>query len=121
MKKGDVAVLILLILTVIVGFIMVIDTNDYENLRCVIKVDGEIYKEIKLGSNYNNFIEINSSFGYNKISIKGNTVKMVEAGCEDGLCLKEKEISRPFESIICLPGRIIVYIEGDSDLDYVSY
>ena len=121
MKKGDIAVLILLLLTVGLTSFALTDTNEYANLSCVIKVDGEIYKEIKLGSNYNNFIEINSPFGYNKISIKGNTVKIVESDCEDGLCLKEKEISKPFESIICLPQRTVVYIKGESDLDYVSY
>lgn len=121
MKKGDLVVLAFLILTVLFVSFSVNGNKQYENLKCIIKVNGEIYKEIKLGSNYNNFIEINSSFGYNKISIVGNTVKMTESSCEDGLCLKEKEISKPFESVICLPQRLIVYIEGDSELDYVSY
>ena len=121
MKKGDIAVLILLLLTVGLTSFALTDTNEYANLSCVIKVDGEIYKEIKLGSNYNNFIEINSPFGYNKISIDGKKVKMLEAGCEDSLCLREKEISRPFESIVCLPHRLIVYLTGETELDYVSY
>ena len=121
MKKGDIVVLVILVLIFLMSLFTLSNEKTYENLKCVIKVDGEVYKEIKLDDNYNNLVEINSPFGYNKISIEGNTVRMVQSDCEDGLCLKEKAIAKPFESIICLPQRLIVYIEGESELDYVSY
>ena len=122
MKNGDIAVILVMIFIICFSsFSVASKNNEYDNLKCIIKVDGEIYKEIKLKENYNNFIEINSSFGYNKISIEGNCVKMVGSDCDDGLCLKEKSISKPFESLICLPSRLIVYIEGESELNYVSY
>lgn len=122
MKKGDIAVILVMALIIGISSFLVNSYTDYQgDLKCIIKVDGEIYKEIKLKENYNNFIEINSSFGYNKISIEGNTVKMADSDCQDKLCLKEKAISRPFESLICLPARLIIYIEGESELNYVSY
>lgn len=122
MKKGDIAVIFIMIFIIALSAVWVSAGNDVKgNLKCIIKVNGEIFKEIKLKENYNNFIEINSPFGYNKISIEGNNVKMVESDCEDSLCLKEKPISHPHESLICLPGRLVVYIEGESELHYVSY
>lgn len=122
MKKGDYIILSILIFSVVLSFFTVAHLGkESGNLKAVIKVDGEIYKEIKLKDNYNNFIEINSKFGYNKISIEKNRIKMVDASCEDKLCKDERSISKPFQSLICLPNRVIVYIEGSSELHYVSY
>ena len=121
MKKGDFFTIGLLFIVVVIGLFATQTISASKNLKCIIKVDGKLYKEIKLDANYNNYIEINSSFGYNKISIEGNTVKMIESDCEDKLCVSEKAISDPFQSIICLPSRVIVYIEGETELNYVSY
>lgn len=121
MRKGDFLILAFIIAVFFISIFSLNYTGDYDNLKCIIKVDGKMYKEIKLSPDYNNFVEINSSFGYNKISIEGNTVKIVKSNCEDKLCISEGEISAPFQSLICLPARLIVYIKGDSDLDYVSY
>lgn len=122
MKKGDFIILFVLIFVVFASFfILTYNGKDIKNVKVVIKVDGEIYKEIKLTDNYNNFIEINSKFGYNKISIEKNGIKMVDANCNDKLCVAHKEISKPHQSLICLPNRVIVYIEGSSELHYVSY
>ncbi len=121
MKKGDIFVAFLIVLTTALSFLILTPGEASQELTLIIKVDSEIYKEIKLSGNYNKLVEINSPFGYNKISIDGKRVKMIEAGCTDSLCLKEKEISRPFESIVCLPHRLIVYLSGETELDYVSY
>ncbi|MBE7020783.1 MAG: NusG domain II-containing protein [Ruminococcaceae bacterium] len=121
MKKGDVITGILLIAITCCSFLFMLPQRADSELTLVIKVNSETYKEIKLTGNYNKLVEINSPFGYNKISIDGKKVKMVEAGCEDGLCIREAEISRPHESIVCLPNRLIVYLTGETELDYVSY
>ena len=122
MKKGDFVILFILLIVLFSSFYTIYASeNNTKNLKAVIKVDGEIYKEIKLTDNYNNFIEINSKFGYNKISIEKNRIKMVETDCEDKLCKQHGEISKPLQSLICLPSRLIVYIEGSTELHYVSY
>lgn len=121
MKKGDIIILLMIFIVFLASTVMVSSAGDYDNLKCIIKVDGKLYKEIKLSPLYNNYVEINSSFGYNKISIEGNTVKIIKSDCDDKLCVSDGVISEPFQSLICLPSRLIVYIEGDSDLDYVSY
>ena len=40
---------------------------------------------------------------------------MKEAGRPDKLCVKQGEISKAGESIICLPNRIIVSVEGGEE------
>lgn len=122
MKKGDYVVIGILALVIILSFLLFMPENKTgESTVAVIKVDGETYKEIKLTDNYNNFIEINSKFGYNKIDISGKKVRIDEADCEDKLCRNMGEIEKPGQSLVCLPHRLIVYIEGDTEYNYVSY
>ena len=122
MKKGDYIVIVVLALVILLSFFVFLPKKgEFKSTTAVIKVDGELYKEIKLTDNYNNFIEINSKFGYNKIDILGKKVKITEADCEDKLCHNMGEIEKPGQSLVCLPHRLIVYIEGDTEYNYVSY
>lgn len=121
MRKGDFLILGFIIFVFFINVISLSCVGEYDNLKCIVKVDGNVFKEIKLSPDYNNYVEINSTFGYNKISIEGNKVKIIKSNCEDKLCVSEGAISKPLQSLVCLPSRLIVYIEGDSELDYVSY
>lgn len=58
----------------------------------------------------------------NTLQIADNQVKMMEADCPDQLCVHQKAISRQGETIVCLPNKIVVEIEGtkQSDLDSIS-
>lgn len=121
MRKGDFLILGFIIFVFLINVLSLNCIGEYDNLKCIVKVDGKVFKEIKLSPDYNNYVEINSTFGYNKISIEGNKVKIIKSNCEDKLCVSEGAISKPLQSLVCLPSRLIVYIEGDSELDYVSY
>lgn len=59
---------------------------------------------------------------YNLILIHDGQVKVTDADCPDKLCVKQRNISRNGESIICLPHRMVVQIESEeeSDLDAVT-
>lgn len=49
----------------------------------------------------------------NVLEIKDGKAKMKEADCPDGLCLHQKAISIVNETIVCLPNRVVVTVEGD--------
>ena len=44
--------------------------------------------------------------------IENGSVVMEWADCPDQLCVNHRSISRDGESIICLPNRVVVSIEG---------
>lgn len=50
----------------------------------------------------------------NKITIKGGKVSMVFSNCRNQDCIHRGEIAKTSESIVCLPNRIVVEIQGDS-------
>lgn len=88
----------------------------------VIEIDGKIYGRYNL-SDYQEprEIEITTQYGYNKVLISSGGVKVLEADCPEQTDVKMGLISRSGESIICLPHRLVIYIEGESDYDGVSY
>lgn len=66
---------------------------------------------------------ISGETGYNLLVISGGEAFITDADCPDGLCMKQKPISRKGESIICLPHKLVIQIEAkeESDLDAVTY
>lgn|GEM_PF-1444467 len=48
----------------------------------------------------------------NRIVIENGTVRVSEANCKNGICVKTGEIRMSGERILCLPHRLIVSIEG---------
>ena len=52
---------------------------------------------------------------YNIVSIKDGKVYVSEASCKNQVCVRHGVISRPGESIVCLPNRLVVSIEQGSE------
>ena len=65
-------------------------------------------------------IEIKTENGRNILRIQDGKAKMTEADCPDGLCIRQREIDKIGESIICLPHRIVVEVIGDAQEDQNS-
>ena len=61
--------------------------------------------------------------GYNLLLISGGQVSVSDADCPDGLCVRQRAITRNGESIICLPHKLVIQIESkeESGLDAVTY
>ena len=52
---------------------------------------------------------------YNVVNISGSKVSVTEASCKNQVCVKHGAISRPGESIVCLPNRLVVRIDNGSE------
>lgn len=48
----------------------------------------------------------------NILQISGGAAAVIEANCGDHTCVRTGEISREGESIVCLPHRLMIRIEG---------
>lgn len=68
------------------------------------------------------FSVIRKDGGYNLIMMQDGCVSVTDADCPDQLCVKQREISKNGESIICLPHELVVQIASgkESDLDAVT-
>ena len=78
----------------------------------VIKVDGQLYGEYPLNQNTIITIASTDDEGYNLVEIKDRVVTMIEADCNDLICVKTRPITKANQSIVCLPYRVVVELTG---------
>ncbi len=126
MTKWDRALIVIVIIISLTGMYLTKQevTNNYTKYL-KISVDGKEYKKISLGSNMNGkTIDIKTEFGYNKLKIENNGVRVIEDDSPKKLDIKQGLISDVGESIICMPNRLVVEIISENDekeVDYISY
>lgn len=77
-----------------------------------ITVDGELYGTYSLGKDQ--VIAIGDT---NVCEIKNGEVKMTEANCPDHLCMKQPAVGSAGGYIVCLPNKVVIQGEGESDAD----
>ena len=53
----------------------------------------------------------------NVIAVKDGAVFMQEANCRDGLCIRQGKMRNAAKTIVCLPHKLVVQLEGDSAAD----
>ena len=105
MKKGDIALVAVLLIFIAI-WLFPAKSGDCVNIY----VDGELYKSLPL--EMDSEIAVRSEFGANTVIIKNKKVFVTDATCPDKLCEKQA-IEKSGRSIVCLPNRVSVFIEGE--------
>ena len=57
-----------------------------------------------------------SNHGHIDISVTDGKVKIISASCQHKTCMELGTINRPGQSLVCIPNRLRVDIEGSSDI-----
>ncbi len=117
-KKWDIIIIALLIIvsfipyTIFRTFIL----KDTHIVYAKITVDGKNYDKIKLtGHKGKEEFVIQTEAGYNKVIIEEEKIGIIEADCPDKVCIRPGFISKPGQSLICLPHKLSISIEGNAD------
>lgn len=50
----------------------------------------------------------------NVICVENGEVYMKEANCRDGLCIRQGRMKNAAKTIVCLPNKVVVRLEGES-------
>ncbi|GGH13570.1 NusG domain II-containing protein [Paenibacillus segetis] len=114
LKRGDILLITVLILvgTLWLGLRYYNEKTqvyDPSSLSAVITVDGNLYEKIPLDGREQN-IEIKTEYGHNILKVFDNGIQMVYADCPKKISMAMGFISRPNESIVCVPNRIFVEV-----------
>ena len=132
MKKGD---KILFVIVIAVLLIMSAGTYAYKlafkgkDKIAVIKADGKVVKTINLSKlKGTEKFDIKEGDHFNTILVEKDKISIIDADCPDKVCIKTGWISDAGESIVCLPNKLIVSIEGGeasnkvpTDIDSATY
>ena len=113
LKKTDILLIaILAAIPVCMLAFNVVSAMNYTETRLIILKDGEVYGSYPLTKD--RIIEIGET---NICEIHGGEVKMTHADCPDQICVHSIPISRYGGTIVCLPNKIILRIEGAEETE----
>ncbi|UNK19081.1 NusG domain II-containing protein [Paenibacillus sp. N3/727] len=119
MKRGDL-VLISVVLAAALIFLVPrwLDGKDSEKnhnnpLTATITVDGQLFKTVEL-TEEEQIIEIKTDHGMNILKVYDYGIEMIEADCPDKVCLSFGFVDKKNQSIVCLPHKVLVEVEGAS-------
>lgn len=115
-KKMDIVIIAVLLILSFTPHLIFFKTSQKgsKNNYAIIQVDGKIHKKIDLSNVKNNEeVNLNLPNGKNTLLIKNNSIQMKSANCNDALCVKQGNISKVGQTIICLPHKLIIEIKGD--------
>lgn len=112
MKKLDIVLIISLILF---SFIFIIKdrffASNSNNKYIAISVDGKDYKNLEFKEK-TYIYPLKTKFGFNKIEVAKDYVRVLEADCPNKLDVQQGKIYRANQSIVCIPNRMIIQIKS---------
>ena len=82
-----------------------------------VQADGELLMELPLDQDTE--LVLGEGGHTNTLIIEDGTAQVIEASCPDQICVRQGGIRYAGESIVCLPHKLVVTIEGgvQSDVD----
>lgn len=115
-KKMDIVIIAVLLILSFTPHLIFFKTSQKssKNNYAIIQVDGKIHKKIDLSKvKKSEKVNLNLPNGNNTLLIENNSISMDSANCNDALCVKQGNISKVGQTIICLPHKLIIEIKGD--------
>ena len=95
-------------------FALILFAGGHKGSTVKISVDGEVINEFPLDKDATYEIE-GYDGGTNLLVIENGEAYIKEASCPDGLCIHMGRISTAGQSVVCLPNRVVVSIDGGED------
>lgn len=121
MKRGDVVILILALLLCAAPLLMLLSTPSVPT-RAVVRQNGAVLCTLPLKADAEKEILSPDGSGFNLVRVQSGTVCIADADCPDRTCVRMGAISRAGETLVCLPHRLTITLEGaaSSALDAVT-
>ena len=113
MKKKEIAILALVVAVLAAVLIVMNAIGSRGGRRLKITVDGEEVQSFVLTAQTNMHFTIETPDGYNEVVITNGVVDVVDADCDNRVCVDTKPASNIFDKIVCLPHRVVIEIVGD--------
>lgn len=108
--KADIVLLVILVAAGLATSVFLALSGDAGS-KVIIESDGKLYATYRLDQNIS--VEVKSNNGTNTVVIENGRVDVTQGSCRNQVCVKHATISRSGESIVCLPNRLLVKIEGE--------
>ena len=114
-RKADIILFIVLVVTGLAASAALTLSHGEagSGAKVIIESGGDLYARYPLNEDRTVVVPAPKQ-NENVVVISGGKVSVTEASCKNQVCVKHGVISRPGESIVCLPNRMVVRIENGS-------
>lgn len=126
-KKGDLIIVVILAAAVIAWLGINKLGDSKTETQAIIETNGSIYKTVSIKPGMEQE-KIHIELGNEKhidIVVDENGAFVEDVVCPDKICQKTGVVNKVGQSIVCLPNKVVVYIEGEAEaeieIDDVSY
>ena len=119
-KNDIILLLILLGIIALVTVLLLSKRSKEEGAVFIIEVDGAEYARYPIDAELSVPVLDENGTEVNTVSISGGYAKMTYANCPDQLCVHQKKIHALSETIVCLPNRVVVRVEGAEEVQLDS-
>ncbi len=91
---------------------------EIETKTAVIEVDGNVFAEYEMDKiSREKIVDV---YGRNTVKITNEYVQVTYADCPDKLDVKQGKITKPGQTIVCLPNKMTVTIKDKKEYDDIS-
>ena len=113
--RNDIILVCALLFAAVAAFVMIRFVNHPGN-TVVVSIDGKDVAEYPLNEDIE--VEFNTDDGHvNVLRISDGKAEMLSADCPDKLCVKRGAIYLTGQTIVCLPHKLVVRVEGKGGVD----
>lgn len=117
LRKGDfIVIFFVLVLAGFIGTCFWINMRSVHGSVAVIYQNGERVKELSLDRQEEYTV---TGVYQNLVRIENGQVAVIESNCPGEDCVHRGWIQQAGQSIVCLPNRMEIRIEGESEVDFV--
>jgi len=114
MNKQDIRLIIIVLSLALSIFLIFKIFEEKNNLNALVYYNNKIVLKIDLNSEKKEY-EVKGENGLIKIIAGNGKIKVDEENSPLHLCSKQGYISKSYETIVCLPNKVIIKIEGTND------
>lgn len=90
-------------------------------VQATISCEGKVLRTIDLVPGSDKMIlQVSGRLGPATVEVGGGKIRMLAANCPNQICVKQGWIENPGATIACLPGEIIIHLDGQAAVDAVT-
>lgn len=115
---------VLLLIALAAGLWLALSRTGPQGTRAVVERDGEAVLERELSElSEPELVEISGENGVTlTVELTREGARVVKASCPDKTCQRAGQLTRAGESAVCLPGRVVLRLEGSgAGIDAETY
>jgi len=118
LKKNDL-ILFGIIIIISLSFLVLTKLLSDDGSRVYVYVNDSLKYTFSLNEDI--VVELEGLNGTNTLEISQGRASIISASCPDKLCVHQRSINKSKETIVCLPNKLIVLVEGEEEAEYDGY